>query len=186
MICRLSIFAAAAALFLTGCADNITGKDDGRWLVTRRAGEVDYSASGALLFATGSADMTRRASDLVARGAADAKKRPRARIEVKPLVPGLPLIGARKRPLTVKARVHNLSTRTFPNDGAQGRRLVRLGAQLCAADGSLRPREQWLYAVLPRVVQALRAAGVTRREQVWVVAPHRAGKRLTVDRKSVV
>lgn len=79
---RNAIFAAAAALFLTGCADNITGKDDGRWLVTRRAGEVDYSASGALLFATGSADMTRRASDLVARVAADAKKRPRARIEV--------------------------------------------------------------------------------------------------------
>ena len=59
------------------------------------------------------------------------------RIEVKPLVPGLPLIGARKRPLTVRTRVHNLSQRAFPNDGAQGRRLVRLGAQLCRQDGTL-------------------------------------------------
>jgi hypothetical protein len=62
---------------------------------------------------------------------------PRARIEIRPLVPGLPLIGARGRPLTVRARVHNLSDRAFPNSGAQGRRLVRLGAQLCTADGSL-------------------------------------------------
>ena len=48
-----------------------------------------------------------------------------------------PLIGARRRPLTVRARVRNLSARAFPNSGAQGRRLVRLGAQLCAQDGSL-------------------------------------------------
>ena len=46
--------------------------------------------------------------------------------------------------------------------------------RLRAADGSLRPREQWLYAVLPRVVQALRAAGVTRREQVRLFG-HSAG-----------
>jgi hypothetical protein len=62
---------------------------------------------------------------------------PRARIEVQPHVPGLPLIGARQRPLTVRARVHNLSARRFPNSGQQGRRLVRLGAQLCSEDGSL-------------------------------------------------
>ena len=61
---------------------------------------------------------------------------PRALIEVKTVF-GLPLVGARKRPLTVRTRVRNLSERVFPNDGAQGRRLVRLGAQLCAADGSL-------------------------------------------------
>ena len=61
---------------------------------------------------------------------------PRALIEVKSLF-GLPLIGARKRPLVVRARVRNLSQRAFPNDGAQGRRLVRLGAQLCRQDGSL-------------------------------------------------
>src|SRR3954469_6296546 len=62
---------------------------------------------------------------------------PRAQIDVRPRVPGLPLIAARKRPLPVRARVRNLSARAFPNSGAQGRRLVRLGAQLCAHDGSL-------------------------------------------------
>lgn len=61
---------------------------------------------------------------------------PRALIEVKTVF-GLPLVGTRRRPLTVRTRVRNLSQRAFPNDGAQGRRLVRLGAQLCAADGSL-------------------------------------------------
>ena len=61
---------------------------------------------------------------------------PRALSEVKTVF-GLPLVGTRKRPLTVRTRVRNLSQRAFPNDGAQGRRLVRLGAQLCAADGSL-------------------------------------------------
>ena len=62
---------------------------------------------------------------------------PRARIDVRPMVPGLPLIGTRHHPLTVRTRVHNLSARAFPNTGVQGRRLVRLGAQLCAQDGSL-------------------------------------------------
>jgi hypothetical protein len=62
---------------------------------------------------------------------------PRARIDVRSPIPGLPLIGARQRPLTVKTRVHNLSRRAFPNSGSQGRRIVRLGAQLCAPDGSL-------------------------------------------------
>lgn len=62
---------------------------------------------------------------------------PRARIDVRPLIPGLPLVGARRRPLTVRTRVHNLSARPFPNAGSQGRRLVRLGAQLCRQDGTL-------------------------------------------------
>lgn len=74
--------AAAAALMLAGCADNITGRDDGRWLVTNKAGETDYEMGGQLLFATGSAELSSRAAGLVARVAADAKKRPRARIEV--------------------------------------------------------------------------------------------------------
>lgn len=43
-----------------------------------------------------------------------------------------------------------------------------------AADGAIRPREQWLYAILPRVVEALRAGGVTRRRQVRLFG-HSAG-----------
>ncbi|MGC4084159.1 MAG: radical SAM protein [Vicinamibacterales bacterium] len=82
---------------------------------------------------------------------------PRAKIEIKPVVPGLPLIGARKRPLTVRTRVHNLSQRAFPNSGAQGRRLVRLGAQLCRPDGSLINLD-FARADLPR---PLEGGGVT-------------------------
>ena len=43
----------------------------------------------------------------------------------------------RGRPLHVRTRVRNLSTRPFPAHASYGRRLVRLGAQLCAADGTL-------------------------------------------------
>jgi poly(3-hydroxybutyrate) depolymerase len=43
-----------------------------------------------------------------------------------------------------------------------------------APDGTIRPREQWLYAVLPRIVEALRAGGVTRRKQVRLYG-HSAG-----------
>jgi hypothetical protein len=62
---------------------------------------------------------------------------PRARIDVRPLIPGLPLIARAGRPLTVRTQVHNLSARAFPSDATYGRRLVRLGAQLCEKDGPL-------------------------------------------------
>jgi hypothetical protein len=41
----------------------------------------------------------------------------------------------------VRRRVRNLSTRAFPAQATYGRRLVRLGAQLCAADGTLIDRD---------------------------------------------
>jgi hypothetical protein len=66
---------------------------------------------------------------------------PRARIEVRRLLPGLPLFGRSGRPLSVRTRVHNLSRRPFPADATYGRRLVRLGAQLCAEDGTLMDRD---------------------------------------------
>ena len=74
--------AAMAALMLASCADNITGRDDGRWLVTNRAGETDYELAGALLLPHNSAELSKNPYNMVARVAADAKKRPRARIEV--------------------------------------------------------------------------------------------------------
>ncbi len=43
-----------------------------------------------------------------------------------------------------------------------------------APDGSIRAPEDWLYAILPRVVQALRAGGATRREKVRLFG-HSAG-----------
>jgi hypothetical protein len=65
---------------------------------------------------------------------------PRARIDVRPALPGLsrlPLMARAARPFRVRTRVHNLSNRAFPADATYGRRLVRLGAQLCDADGRL-------------------------------------------------
>jgi hypothetical protein len=62
---------------------------------------------------------------------------PRAKIDIKTLLPGLPLVARSGRPLRVRTRVHNLSAKPFPADATYGRRLVRLGAQLCTADGAL-------------------------------------------------
>ncbi len=70
-------------------------------------------------------------------GNAIAGATPRARIDVRSLIPGLPIIAPRRRSVTVNTRVRNLSARAFPATATYGRRLVRLGAQLCAADGTL-------------------------------------------------
>lgn len=66
---------------------------------------------------------------------------PRARIEVRAPLPSLPLLTWRGGALTVRTRVQNLSTRTFPAQATYGRRLVRLGAQLCQADGTMIDRD---------------------------------------------
>src|SRR4029079_326550 len=62
---------------------------------------------------------------------------PRAKIDVRSATPNAPLIATRDHVLAVRARVENLSTRQFPATATYGRRLVRLGAQLCSADGEL-------------------------------------------------
>jgi hypothetical protein len=76
---------------------------------------------------------------------------PRARIDVRTLVPRVPLVARAGRPLQVRTRVHNLSSRPFPAQATYGRRLVRLGAQLCTEDGSIINRDfarAWLPATL--------------------------------------
>ena len=78
---------------------------------------------------------------------------PRAEIDVRgPLpVPGLPIVARHGRPVTLRARIRNASTRAFPAQATYGRRLVRLGAQLCAPDGSVVNRDferAWLPAAL--------------------------------------
>jgi len=45
------------------------------------------------------------------------------------------------QPVALTTRVTNLSTRPFPAHASYGRRLVLLGAQLCAADGTLINRD---------------------------------------------
>jgi MoaA/NifB/PqqE/SkfB family radical SAM enzyme len=62
---------------------------------------------------------------------------PQARIDVRSPLPGLPLTVRAGRSLKVRTRVHNLSTRRFPAHASYGRRLVRLGAQLCDRSGGL-------------------------------------------------
>lgn len=66
---------------------------------------------------------------------------PRARIDL--VQPGAdrPLVAPPGRTLLVRTRVENRSTRPFPARASYGRRLVRLGAQLCAADGTLVNRD---------------------------------------------
>jgi hypothetical protein len=86
-------------------------------------------------------------------GNAIAGATPRAEIAVRTLLPGLPLVGRPGRALRVRTRVRNLSTRAFPATASYGRRLVRLGAQLCAADGTLINRD-YARAWLPHTLEA--------------------------------
>jgi Radical SAM superfamily len=76
---------------------------------------------------------------------------PRAQIDVRTLVPGVPLMARAGRPLQIRTRVRNLSTRAFPAQATYGRRLVRLGAQLCAQDGALLNRD-FARAWLPQTL----------------------------------
>jgi len=95
---------------------------------------------------------------------------PRAQIDVRTLLPGLPLRTRAGRPLTVRARVRNRSTRAFPAQATYGRRLVRLGAQLCDHSGAVINRD-YARAWLPRSLEPGGAADVP----VEVPAPDRPG-----------
>jgi hypothetical protein len=74
---------------------------------------------------------------------------PRARIDVRTLLPGMPLRARAGERIRVRTRVQNLSTRAFPAQATYGRRLVRLGGQLCAEDGTLINRD-FARVSLPR------------------------------------
>jgi hypothetical protein len=96
---------------------------------------------------------------------------PNARIDVMTLVPGVPLVARAGRAMRVSARVHNLSTRAFPAQATYGRRLVRLGAQLCAADGALIDRD-FARAWLPGALEPGARADVA----IEMAAPDRPGR----------
>ena len=94
---------------------------------------------------------------------------PRARIDV--VADGHRALVARPgEPVVVRTRVHNLSARPFAAQATYGRRLVRLGAQLCRADGTLVNRDH-ARAWLPRTLEAGDQADVT----IEVPAPPEAG-----------
>ena len=104
-------------------------------------------------------------------GNAIAGATPRARIDVRTLVPGVPLLARAGRPLRVRTRVHNLSTRAFPAQATYGRRLVRLGAQLCDGGGAQIDRD-FARAWLPQTV----APGGRADVAIEILAPQRPGR----------
>jgi hypothetical protein len=96
---------------------------------------------------------------------------PRARIDVRALIPGAPLLARAGRPLRLRTRVGNLSTRPFPARATFGRRLVRLGAQLCDEAGNLVNRDL-ARAWLPHDL----APGERASIEIEVPAPERPGR----------
>ena len=101
---------------------------------------------------------------------------PRARIEVGGTswldrVGNAPVKGAAGQPTEISTRITNLSTRAFPAHASYGRRLVRLGAQLCAADGTLIDRD-YERAWLPSHLEA----GATAEIPIRVTAPGTPGR----------
>jgi hypothetical protein len=96
---------------------------------------------------------------------------PRAGIEVRTLVPAVPVIARPGRKVKLRTRVSNLSARPFPAQATYGRRLVRLGAQLCAADGTLLNRD-FERAWLPDTLQP----GATAHVPIVITAPEKPGR----------
>jgi hypothetical protein len=101
---------------------------------------------------------------------------PRARIEVGGAswldrIGNAPLKGAAGQPIEVRTRVTNLSTRPFAARASYGRRLVRLGAQLCDAEGTVINRD-YERAWLPDHLQP----GATVEIPVRVTAPDAPGR----------
>jgi MoaA/NifB/PqqE/SkfB family radical SAM enzyme len=96
---------------------------------------------------------------------------PRAQIDVRTLIPGWPLRTRAAQPVTVKTRVRNLSARPFRAQASYGRRLVRLGAQLMAEDGTMINRDH-ARAWLPSDILPGGAAEVA----IEVPAPERPGR----------
>ena len=96
---------------------------------------------------------------------------PRAEIAVRAALPGLPVIARRGRAATLTARVRNASSRPFPAQASYGRRLVRLGAQLCGPDGTLLNRD-FERAWLPDTLQP----GATADVPITITAPPNPGR----------
>ena len=104
-------------------------------------------------------------------GNAIAGATPRAEIDVRTVLPDLPFLAKATMPLTMTAHVRNLSTRPFRAQASYGRRLVRLGAQLVAPDGTLLNRDHaraWLPSDL--------APGAQTTVHIEVPAPPTPGR----------
>src|ERR1700685_1291131 len=78
----LGLVSVVGGFLLCGCAGGVLDHDNGRWLVTHRAGETDYEMAGAVLFASDSIAISPHAYDLIATVARDARAKPKGRVEV--------------------------------------------------------------------------------------------------------
>ena len=100
---------------------------------------------------------------------------PRARIDVRDTwlssMLKRPVKAAAGSTVDLHATVQNLSARPFPAQASYGRRLVRLGAQLCSADGSLINRD-YERAWLPDHL----APGAAVEVPITVKAPPQPGR----------
>jgi hypothetical protein len=136
-------------------------------------------------FAPGTSDYARIQYEIWDRsylGNAIAGATPRARIEIGGAswldrIGNAPIRASAGQAIALQTRVTNLSTRAFPAQASYGRRLVRLGAQLCAQDGTLINRDYeraWLPSNLP--------PGGTMEIPVTLTAPEARGRyRLKFD-----
>jgi MoaA/NifB/PqqE/SkfB family radical SAM enzyme len=125
-------------------------------------------------FAAGSPDHQRIVNevwDMSGLGNAIPGATPRAQIDVRTLIPGFPLRAKAAQPVKVKTRVKNLSARPFRAQASYGRRLVRLGAQLMAEDGTMLNRD-YARAWLPGDIPPGRTADI----EIEVPAPERPGR----------
>ena len=96
---------------------------------------------------------------------------PRAKIEVvKRFFPTRPLKTRAAKKLKIKTRVANVSARPFPARATYGRRLVRLGAQLCDENGALIDKD-YARAWLPHTLKP----GSTVDVPIEIVAPGTPG-----------
>ncbi len=125
-------------------------------------------------FAPGTPDYERikhEVWDLSGLGNAIPGATPRAEIDVHAVLPDLPFFSRAAAPLPLTARVRNVSARPFRTTAVNGRRVVRLGAQLLAEDGTLINRD-YARAELPADL----LPGAETRIPIEVPVPDRPGR----------
>ena len=100
---------------------------------------------------------------------------PKAKIDVRQWLPRFerPLKARASKKLKIKTQVENVCERPFPAKASYGRRLVRLGAQLCDEHGALLERD-YARAWLPETVKP----GTSVKVPIEIVAPKTPGKYL--------
>jgi hypothetical protein len=96
---------------------------------------------------------------------------PRANIELPSWFPNRPLRARAAQPLEIRTRIENVSARPFPKQATYGRRLVRLGAQLCDERGSMLERD-YARAWLPENLEP----GGRMDVPIEIVAPAKPGR----------